>query len=337
MTPRSSNGTSRTAKPRVASKRGATAQSRGEVVLNVREVSVDYGGVHAVDDVSFTANKGEIIGFIGPNGAGKTTLFDAICGFVNTHGGRIELTGRDISGFSPTERARHGLGRSFQDARLFGSLTVFETLSCAFERHTKRQDAVSTMFWAPWVRKREKQIAERVEEIIELMGLTAFRDKFINELSTGSRRVVDLACVIAHEPTVLLLDEPSSGMAQKETEAMGPLLQRVKEATGCTMLLIEHDMPLVTSVSDELIALETGRLVTRGKPHEVTNDPRVVSAYLGTDERVVARSGVIRTTTGRKRVNAKAKSNAKKPAAKRKASPRKKTPARKATGSSERA
>src|SRR5205807_4759049 len=122
-------------------------------------------------------------------------------------------------------------------------------------------------------------------------------------------------------------DEPSSGMAQKETEAMGPLLQRVKEATQCTMLLIEHDMPLVTSVSDELIALETGRLVTRGKPRDVTNDPRVVSAYLGTDERVVARSGVVRTATGRKRVNAKAKprSNAKKPAAKRKASPRKST------------
>jgi branched-chain amino acid transport system ATP-binding protein len=194
------------------------------------------------------------------------------------------------------------------------------------------------MLWAPWVRKRERHVAERVEEIIELMGLSAFRDKFISELSTGSRRVVDLACVIAHEPTVLLLDEPSSGMAQKETEAMGPLLRRVKDETGCTMLLIEHDMPLVTGVSDELIALETGRVVTRGKPQAVTNDPRVVSAYLGTDERVVARSGVVRTATGRRRVNAKAKPkakakakpSAKKPAPKRKASPRKKPP-RKAT------
>jgi ABC-type branched-subunit amino acid transport system ATPase component len=301
------------------------------VVLDVRDVSVTYGGVHAVDDITFTAEKGKIIGFIGPNGAGKTTLFDAICGFVSTEGGRIELEGRDISALNPTERARHGLGRSFQDARLFGSLTVFETLACAFERHMKAEDPVSTMFWLPWVRKSEHKVWARVEEIIELMGLTAFRDKFINELSTGSRRVVDLACVIAHEPTVLLLDEPSSGMAQKETEAMGPLLQRVKETTGCTMLLIEHDMPLVTSVSDELIALETGRLVTRGKPRDVTNDPRVVSSYLGTDERVVARSGVIRTATGRRRVDAKAKakakprSNAKKPAAKRKAAPRKST------------
>jgi len=314
--------------------RASNGKSNG-VVLSVREVSVTYGGVHAVDDITFTASKGQIIGFIGPNGAGKTTLFDAICGFVSTEGGRIELEGRDITGLNPTERARHGLGRSFQDARLFGSLTVFETLACAFERHMKAEDPVSTMFWLPWVRKGEHRIWARVEEIIELMGLTAFRDKFINELSTGSRRVVDLACVIAHEPTVLLLDEPSSGMAQKETEAMGPLLQRVKETTGCTMLLIEHDMPLVTSVSDELIALETGRLVVRGKPRDVTNDPRVVSAYLGTDERVVARSGVVRTATGRRRVNAKAvnaKAKGKKPAAKRKAAPRKST--RKPTRSS---
>ena len=276
-----------------------------EAVLDVREVSVSYGGVRAVDDVSFTAGRGEIIGFIGPNGAGKTTLFDAICGFVSSEGGRIDLEGREITGLTPTERARQGLGRSFQDARLFGSLTVFETLACAFERHLRAEDPVSTMLWLPWVRKGEHKIWARVEEIIDLMGLGAFRDKFVKELSTGSRRVVDLACVIAHEPTVLLLDEPSSGMAQKETEAMGPLLRRVKEATGCTMLLIEHDMPLVTSVSDELIALETGRVVTRGKPRDVTNDPRVVSAYLGTDERVVARSGVIRTETGRRRVNAK--------------------------------
>ncbi|MGH2759124.1 MAG: ATP-binding cassette domain-containing protein, partial [Actinomycetota bacterium] len=200
-----------------------------------------------------------------------------------------------------------GLGRSFQDARLFSSLTVFETLACAFERHMRAEDPVSTMLWLPWIRRAEQKVWSRVDEIIDLMGLGAFRDKFISELSTGSRRVVDLACVIAHEPTVLLLDEPSSGMAQRETEAMGPLLLRVKEATGCTMLLIEHDMPLVTSVSDELVALETGRVIARGKPKDVTRDARVVEAYLGTDERVVARSGAIRSNGRRPRASAKAK------------------------------
>jgi len=269
--------------------------------LEVRDISVAYGGVHAVDEVSFSIGQGEIIGFIGPNGAGKTTVFDAICGFASIAGGHVLLSGQDVTNKSATDRARLGLGRSFQDARLFGSLTVAETLSCAFERHITRGDPVSSMFWLPWVRRTEQRIAVRVEEIIELMGLGAFRDKFVSELSTGSRRVVDLACVIVHEPTVLLLDEPSSGMAQRETEAMGPLLLRVKEQTGCTMLLVEHDMPLVTSVSNELIALETGRVITRGKPKDVTNNPRVVEAYLGTDERVVARSGAIKSNGTKKR------------------------------------
>ncbi len=308
--------------------RSATIQkgTSNGVVLDVREISVSYGGLRAVDDVSFSAERGKIIGFIGPNGAGKTTLFDAVCGFASTEGGRIELEGKEISNLTPTDRARLGLGRSFQDARLFSSLTVFETLACSFERHMRNEDPVSTMLWLPWVRRSEHSVWSRVEEIIELMGLSAFHDKFISELSTGSRRVVDLACVIAHEPTVLLLDEPSSGMAQKETEAMGPLLLRVKEATGCTMLLIEHDMPLVTSVSDELIALETGRVIVRGKPKDVTNDSRVVEAYLGTDERVVARSGVVRVNT---KLRAAAKRNS--GSSRAKAQPRtRRTPAKSA-------
>jgi branched-chain amino acid transport system ATP-binding protein len=277
------------------------SKRNAEPALEVRDISVSYGGVRAVDDVSFAVEPGAILGFIGPNGAGKTTVFDAICGLIPEAVGRVFLGGDDLSAMSTTDRARRGLGRSFQDARLFSSLTVADTLACAFERHMRREDPVSTMLGAWWVRRREKGVAARVDELIDLMGLSAFRDKFISELSTGSRRVVDLACVIAHEPTVLLLDEPSSGMAQKETEAMGPLLLRVKESTGCTMLLIEHDMPLVTSVSDELIALETGRVLMRGKPHVVTNDSRVVEAYLGTDERVVMRSGSVRSNGTRKR------------------------------------
>ena len=278
-----------------------------DTILSVRDVRVAFGGVVAVDDVSFDVPRGQVLGLIGPNGAGKTTLFDAICGFVPTTSGRVTLGERDITGLPPAERSRVGLGRSFQDAKLFPSLTVAETLACALERKVKTQGPISTVLGLPWVWMAERKVTGRVEELIDLLHLGAFRDKFASELSTGSRRIVDLACVLAHEPTVLLLDEPSSGIAQRETEALGPLLRRVQEVTGCTMLLVEHDMPLVTTVADELIALETGRVIARGTPKEVTNDPRVIEAYLGTDERAVRRSDVARTRARRKPAAAKPK------------------------------
>jgi branched-chain amino acid transport system ATP-binding protein len=273
------------------SPRGNGSRVEPEPVMRITDIRVSYGGIVAVDDVSFDVAPGQILGLIGPNGAGKTTLFDAICGFAAMDSGRIQLGDRDITNLSPPERSRAGLGRSFQDAKLFGSLTVAETLACAFERKLGSQGPVSSALGLPWVWSTERELAKRIDSLIDLLGLGAFYDKFVSELSTGSRRIVDLACVLAHNPSVLLLDEPSSGIAQKETEALGPLLRRIQDATGCTMLLIEHDMPLVTSVSDELIALETGRVIARGSPKAVTNDPLVVEAYLGTDERVVARSG----------------------------------------------
>src|SRR5207247_11359685 len=133
----------------------------------------------------------------------------------------------------------------------------------------------------PAVIESEMDVAWTVDDLIQLMNLGAFRDKFVSELSTGSRRIVDLAMAIAHDPSVLILDEPSSGIAQRETEALGPLLKRLQRDTGCAMLVIEHDMPLITSISDEIIALELGAIVVRGTPEEVTTDPRVISSYLG--------------------------------------------------------
>lgn len=259
-------------------------------VLEVRSLTVRFGGVTAVDDVSFDLPRGQILGVIGPNGAGKTTMFDAISGFVPSRG-EVKLERQDISRMSPEERSRARLGRSFQDARLFPSLTVAETLAVAFERHIKSQDVVSTAVNAPWVRKMERSIRSRVDELIDLMGLRAFRDKFVSELSTGSRRIVDLAVILAHDPVVLLLDEPSSGIAQKETEALGPLLLHIREETGAAMIVIEHDMPLIQAVSDELLALETGSVLVRGSADEVLNDPRLVAAYLGSDPAAIARSG----------------------------------------------
>jgi ABC-type branched-subunit amino acid transport system ATPase component len=262
-----------------------------EPLLEVSGLGKAFGGITAVRDVCFTLHKGEILGLIGPNGAGKTTIFDLVSGHLPGDGGVITLDGVDVTSWSAHRRAAHGLGRSFQDARIFPSLTVAENIAVGLERHIDVRDHVSALFATPAMRESEEDVAYTVEDLIELMGLVAYRDKFVGELSTGSRRIVDLAMALAHDPMVLLLDEPSSGIAQRETEALGPLLQRIRAETGCALLVIEHDMPLITSLSDEIVALELGQVVLQDVPDVVLADPRVVSAYLGGDLATIERSG----------------------------------------------
>jgi len=275
----------------VAARREAAGSNGQPPALEVMGLTRRFGGITAVSDVGFTLAEGEILGLIGPNGAGKTTIFDLISGHLPLDAGRLYLKGQEITRLGADKRAALGLGRSFQDARIFPSLTVAENIAIGLERHIEVRDHLSSLLDLPAAQESEEDVAYTVEDLIELMSLGAFRDKFVAELSTGSRRIVDLAMAIAHDPAVLLLDEPSSGVAQKETEALGPLLKRIQRETGCAMLLIEHDMPLITSVSDEIIALELGSVVMRGTPEEVTSDPRVISAYLGGDMSVINRSG----------------------------------------------
>jgi ABC-type branched-subunit amino acid transport system ATPase component len=260
-------------------------------VLEVAALTKRFGGITAVRDVSFTLHEGEILGLIGPNGAGKTTIFDLVSGHLPNDGGRITLDGVDVTDWAADRRAAIGLGRSFQDARIFPSLTVAENIAIGLERHIEVRDHVSALFATPAMRESEDDVAYTVGDLIELMGLGAYRDKFVSELSTGSRRIVDLSMAIAHDPLVLLLDEPSSGIAQRETEALGPLLQRIRSETGCALLVIEHDMPLITSLSDEIVALELGKVVLQDVPEAVMTDPRVISAYLGGDISTIQRSG----------------------------------------------
>jgi branched-chain amino acid transport system ATP-binding protein len=261
------------------------------IALETAGLTVSFGGVRAVTDVDLSVHQGQILGLIGPNGAGKTTIFDLISGFVAPTAGRVRLQGEDVTDLTPDLRAVRGLGRSFQDARLFSAMTVRQTISVAFERHIKTRDAVAAALMSPATRSSERLLAEEVDRLIEIMNLEAFADKFVGELSTGSRRVVDIACSMAHDPKVLLLDEPSSGIAQRETEALGPLLLSIRERTGAALIVIEHDMPLIRSISDELIALETGMVIARGEPDDVINDPRVIEGYLGGHEIVINRSG----------------------------------------------
>ncbi|HMJ78051.1 MAG TPA: ATP-binding cassette domain-containing protein, partial [Iamia sp.] len=270
---------------------------RVPVGLRAEHLSVRFGGVVAVDDVSLEVRPGEVVGLIGPNGAGKTTLFDLISGHTPADEGTVTLGDRGLSGRSPAVRARAGLGRSFQDSRLFPSLTVEEAIAVALERWLDVRDPLNAIVRTPAFVASEAAVRDEVDRLVDLLGLGAFRSKFVGELSTGSRRIVDLACVLAHRPDVVLLDEPSSGIAQREAEALGPLLLRIRDALGASMVVIEHDMPLITSVSDRLVALDQGRVVTEGPPDDVLVHPDVIASYLGSGT-AAARSGAAPTPGG---------------------------------------
>jgi ABC-type branched-subunit amino acid transport system ATPase component len=285
----SKNGAGARAAARAKAKEAAELVARPEL-LSLLEVVVRFGGVQAVDHASFELHEGEVLGLIGPNGAGKTTIFDAISGFVRPASGRIVFLGEDVTNKPAHRRAAAGLGRSFQDARLFPSMTVVENVALGLERHVTLKDPLAAACGMPAVRDAESEVAYQVHELVDLLGLGAFRNKFVSELSTGSRRIVDLAMSIAHDPTVLLLDEPSSGIAQRETEALGPLLRRIREEAGCALLVIEHDMPLITSLSDSIVALDLGQVLTQGPPRDVLGDERVINAYLGNDPASINRS-----------------------------------------------
>jgi branched-chain amino acid transport system ATP-binding protein len=265
----------------MSARTGASLAGRDDVVLEARAVATSYGGVRALEDVSLTVHRNEVVGIIGPNGAGKTTLFDALSGFLRLDAGQVIFAGKDVSLLAPDARARMGLTRAFQDSTLFPTLTVRETLMASLEKVVRARFAVMTATWTPAARQGETLLRRRADRLMEMFGLEPFADRFVVELSTGTRRILGMAVVVATEPDVVLLDEPSSGLAQTETEELGPLLRRVQLETGCGLVVIEHDMKLIQSVSDRLVAMDLGRVLLSGAPDEVLADHRVVSAYLG--------------------------------------------------------
>jgi branched-chain amino acid transport system ATP-binding protein len=253
-------------------------------LLLTRDVTISFGGITALDGVDLAVKPAEIVGVLGPNGAGKTTLFNVISGFLKPSRGDIFLGERSVADLLPYERVAAGLGRTFQQIRLFRNLTVMENLLVAQHRHL-RANAFASMLRLPVWRKDERIARERVEAILEVVNLRPWADTYPSQLSYGTLRFLELASVLSLQPRILLLDEPASGIQQKEVEALGPMLLRIRDETGCAVLLIEHDMELLLSVSDWVYALDFGRVIAEGTPDKIVQEDRVLESYLGRTRR----------------------------------------------------
>jgi ABC-type branched-subunit amino acid transport system ATPase component len=260
--------------------------------LSVDEVGVRFGGVHALAGVTFDAEPGAIVGLIGANGSGKTTTLDVISGLVTPQSGRVCIDGVDLAEYLPEERLGVGMVRSFQDCRLFPELTVLDVL--LLSEDARHEVAVlPTTLRLPWARRAERRKLEAVDQVLTAFGLERFRHHRTAELSTGTRRVVDLASIVLARPRLLLLDEPTAGIAQREAEAFIPLLRRLHQVADTTIILVEHDVPLVFELCSTVVVMELGRVVAAGAPEAIRADPKALAAYLGASDEALQASGPI--------------------------------------------
>ena len=269
--------------------RVASTADRAGPALQTQDVSVRFGGNTAVDHVSVHVDHGELVGLIGTNGAGKSTLLNAISGFVPSQG-RVFVLGTDVTGRRAPARHARGLGRGFQGARVYPSLTVRESLMVALEARAHSR-LVASMTALPPSPAQERVKRAEADEIIDYMGLKRYADHFVATLSTGTRRIVELSSLLAVNARVLLLDEPTGGVAQREAEAFGPLIKQLQAELDAAVIVIEHDMPLVMGISDRVYCLEAGAVIAEGPPDQVRQDPLVIASYLGTSEHAIGRSG----------------------------------------------
>jgi ABC-type branched-subunit amino acid transport system ATPase component len=249
--------------------------------LEVRDITVAFGGNLAVSHVSLEVKQGEVVGLIGANGAGKSTLMNAIGGYVPCRG-NVLLRGADVSRWTSARRSAHGLGRTFQGAVLFPELTVRETIELACERRHPA-GLLATAICAPHSLHRERQKRSEATDLIDFMGLGRYADHYVSQLSTGTRRIVEMASLLGIGARMLCLDEPTSGVAQREAEKFGPLILQLRQELGGSVLVIEHDMALLLGMSDRVYCLEAGTLLAEGPPEEIRCNPMVLASYLGTD------------------------------------------------------
>jgi ABC-type branched-subunit amino acid transport system ATPase component len=271
---------------------GSTTGTTGPARLDVEGLVVAFGGLRAVDQADLGAEPGSIVGLIGPNGSGKTTLLDVISGLVGPQSGSVRLDGESLVEYLPEERVNLGVVRSFQDCRLFPELCVEDVLLLTQDAR-RPVGVLSSTLQAPWARRSERSKRVALDQVLGSFGLDRFRRHRIAHLSTGTRRVVDLASIVLARPRLLLLDEPTAGIAQREAEAFVPLLRRLHELADTTIVLVEHDVPLVFELCSKVVMMETGAVVSSGTPDQVRRDPRALAAYLGASDEALAVSGPV--------------------------------------------
>ena len=247
--------------------------------LEVQNLSKRFGGLLANDDVSFTVPQGSLTALIGPNGAGKTTLFNAVTNLFPPSSGSVRFEGRDLAGLTGAKIAELGLVRTFQTARVFPGMTALENVMAGAHRHV-RTPAALQMLWLPNARREEREIAAKGEALLDLIGLSAFRDTAATDLPMGAQKNLEVIRALMAEPRMLLLDEPAAGLNDSETAELAALLMAIRDS-GITIMVVEHNMSLVMGIADQVIVLDAGRLVTRGTPAEIQRDPRVIEAYVG--------------------------------------------------------